>query len=471
MNEATACECGARDTVAAMLPTSISGRRGFWLVVGVACASLVGACVTPDSKGNEALLGAGAAGGAGGGGAVCGDGVVDADAGETCDPPESCPSCDDGLTCTTDAIVGAAATCNVECFAAPVTQCGPDGCCPPGCSAEDDPDCSICGNGIVEQGEACDGNCPTTCVDVNVCTTDIMTGAEATCDASCSYAPIVGCVDGDGCCPPACSAADDAECALGRVYMASVFYGTGFFEYTVATNTWLKLADPPVASRTQITTDGTNVYMIGEDTIIYAYNPAQAQWTAVQDGPDAVVIGGISALRWTPQGFYFVNDDFPKIYYSVGDSWLSVDLPFPPSCAASYDPVSANLYLRIYDTQGVMVFNTVSNTVTQVWETPLLCKEETRAGSYLAGFFYTMTNEGPIHQTNMTDGTVINTGLIPSETYNPSSDVDPALGRIYFGPYNPTGTTFQVYEPMLGTLTTLAPAPEDNGASTIVVVK
>ena len=40
----------------------------------------------------------------------------------------------------------------------PITACGAaDGCCPSGCTAANDPDCTpVCGDGAVEAGEACD---------------------------------------------------------------------------------------------------------------------------------------------------------------------------------------------------------------------------------------------------------------------------------------------------------------------------
>ncbi len=74
---------------------------------------------------------------------ACGDGVVSA--GETCDPPSSCPtSCSDGNACTIDTMTGSPANCNVACSHQAITQClGGDGCCPAGCTAATDGDCSI----------------------------------------------------------------------------------------------------------------------------------------------------------------------------------------------------------------------------------------------------------------------------------------------------------------------------------------
>jgi cysteine-rich repeat protein len=90
---------------------------------------------------------------------TCGNGTVEAN--ETCDGngERACRAdCDDGDPCTTDYQSGSAAHCNIVCTSVAVTAAEPgDSCCPPGASANTDSDCSAkCGNGKVEQGEACD---------------------------------------------------------------------------------------------------------------------------------------------------------------------------------------------------------------------------------------------------------------------------------------------------------------------------
>lgn len=75
---------------------------------------------------------------------TCGDGVLDAE--EQCDiaipfgMPGSCAaSCDDGLACTSDALLNPG-TCSAECAFLPIAACfNGDGCCPDGC---DDSDCT-----------------------------------------------------------------------------------------------------------------------------------------------------------------------------------------------------------------------------------------------------------------------------------------------------------------------------------------
>jgi hypothetical protein len=143
---------------------------------------------------------------------LCGNGQLDP--GETCDG--DCPAgCDDGDACTADGLTGNAANCNVVCQHAPIGTCSPgDGCCPAGCDYTADSDCSApdCGNGQLDPGETCDGDCPATCEDADPCTSDALLGSALNCDAHCTYAPVLQCASGDGCCPAGCEPADDTDC-------------------------------------------------------------------------------------------------------------------------------------------------------------------------------------------------------------------------------------------------------------------
>ncbi len=72
----------------------------------------------------------------------------------------------------------------------------------------------VCGNGVLETGELCDGDCPTACEDQDPCTDDVLSGAVATCDAVCSHPAKTAsdCADLDGCCPAGCAASGDLDC-------------------------------------------------------------------------------------------------------------------------------------------------------------------------------------------------------------------------------------------------------------------
>ncbi len=150
---------------------------------------------------------------------LCGNGRLDP--GETCDPPaHPCPtSCDDGDPCTRDSSSGSAAECNLECHHAAITSCvSGDGCCPSQCGFDVDSDCpqpDLCGNGVVDPGEYCDGNCPTDCSDGDACTRDTLLGDARDCTARCVHETITACTGGDGCCPAGCTHANDSDCAAG----------------------------------------------------------------------------------------------------------------------------------------------------------------------------------------------------------------------------------------------------------------
>ena len=160
--------------------------------------------------------------------ASCGNGVLDK--GETCDTKipagqkGACPapsSCDDKVSCTADRLVGSG--CTVACSNTAISSCSgaqSDGCCPAGCDANSDRDCSpSCGNGAVEPGEACDtkipagknGACPTSCDDGAACTLDKLVGSG--CSVACSNSTISACGTKDGCCPQGCNANSDPDCS------------------------------------------------------------------------------------------------------------------------------------------------------------------------------------------------------------------------------------------------------------------
>jgi hypothetical protein len=157
----------------------------------------------------------------------CGDGIVDP--GESCDPsavgPGACPtSCPPSPSaCVQTTLTGSATACTAACVSKPIVACSPqsDGCCPSGCTAADDPDCSTtCGDGKVQSDETCDvaipaggaGACPQSCNDGNSCTTDLLL-SSGTCEATCLHLQVTAFIAGDGCCPPGGDLNLDADCA------------------------------------------------------------------------------------------------------------------------------------------------------------------------------------------------------------------------------------------------------------------
>ena len=148
---------------------------------------------------------------------TCGNGTVEPS--ETCDG--NCPaSCDDSNPCTTDTRTGSPDQCNVECRHTAITVCASgDSCCAAGCKNPGDLDCPYtpeCGNGIVDPGESCDGNCPASCNDNIACTTDVTEGSAAACNLKCTHSEISVCSapTGDQCCPTNCSSLNDVDCQV-----------------------------------------------------------------------------------------------------------------------------------------------------------------------------------------------------------------------------------------------------------------
>ncbi len=151
---------------------------------------------------------------------MCGDDVVEGD--ENCDgdcptdPDFDCP--EPVVACTVAVITGEA--CQAMCATERITACADDdGCCPLGCTNADDTDCpedAMCGNGVVEPGESCDGLCPqdtSSCPRSGAaCQQAALTGSADECTAACVFVTITMCADDDGCCPAACTAANDSDC-------------------------------------------------------------------------------------------------------------------------------------------------------------------------------------------------------------------------------------------------------------------
>lgn len=151
---------------------------------------------------------------------TCGNGQLDDN--ETCDGdcPQSIDDCPmTPAACTSTTYNGSAAMCTAQCTISATVACiNDDACCPTGCDSSSDNDCQpaapVCGDGMIEGNELCDGDCPSTvadCDDSNACTTQSVTGSD--CQRECVYQPVTSCAQ-DGCCngtclmDPDCSATD-----------------------------------------------------------------------------------------------------------------------------------------------------------------------------------------------------------------------------------------------------------------------
>lgn len=149
--------------------------------------------------------------------ASCSDGVQNqGETGTDCGPPcpiACCPS-GNGMYCGSTAPhldPDSLYSCKDGVYSNP-KKCGASGCVknPPG--KEDACSSTTCGNGVIDLGEKCDGNCPSSCDDSNACTVDTMHGSASTCDAACQFISIAACTSGDNCCPLGCNEASDGDC-------------------------------------------------------------------------------------------------------------------------------------------------------------------------------------------------------------------------------------------------------------------
>lgn len=110
--------------------------------------------------------------------------------------------------------MGSAAACSAQCANIPITSpASGDGCCPMNANANNDMDCTaMCGNRVVEKGEVCDGNCPTSCPKPSdECMASELMGDG--CQAKCVDRRLEAAMGRrDGCCPARANSLTDADC-------------------------------------------------------------------------------------------------------------------------------------------------------------------------------------------------------------------------------------------------------------------
>jgi hypothetical protein len=466
---------------------------------------------------------------AGSAAADCSDGNVCTD--DACHPLLGClhstnsVPCDDGNACT-EADVCQAGACKggpaVSCDDQNV--CTDDSCHPAkGCVHANNTapcdDANVCTLEDLCQAGACVGKNPLPCNDANPCTDDgcdpmigcSFIGNAAPCDDKdactagdvcklglCTAGAAVQCDDGNDCTADSCAPAAGCKNAAlpngtackggggwqcfggtckqvpvgnGMVFLTSSNGTPGFYGYDVLTKSWKVLPQPPAVSYTQLTTDGFYVYLMGSNNMLYQWTQTSQKWSDVQSGPGGVTSSPIAYFKWTPYGFYYAKDLQTTMYYSVdGGGWNLLNLPLQASSAGSWDPVTEKLYIREGWNLGLIVFDPKTNATVMTWPNPTSCGENSRTGSYYSGSFYTREWSGPFVRMDVNNGQFGPTQIKPSEGHT-STDIDPVTGNLYVGPYEPTGTVFQVYNIPANTLTTLPDVPENvSNHSTIVFV-
>jgi hypothetical protein len=412
---------------------------------------------------------------------------------DACDPKSgvthSLVATDDGDACTIDACDPVKGVSHTAVSTDDGNACTIDSCDPKGggvshalVPTDDQNVCTI---------DACDpktgvSHTPIAVDDGNACTADA-------CDPKGGVTHVaVSSDDGDPCtvdsCDPKSGPTHSPLCGVGqvcnagvcsnvggtpKVYLASANGTAGFYAYDVQKNTWATLASPPSVTYSQLTTDGTNVYEMGSDNNVYKFTPGAGTWTKVQAGPGAETASPIGFFKYANGTFYYVKDGGSSLRWSTGGAWSTVSLSTSASSAGSYDAATGNLYIRSYGNLGVMVFSTASKSVTKTWSNPTSTWENGRTGSYYGGFFYARggaQGDAAFTKIDMGTGAATLTAIKPTE-YHTSTDVNPATGDIYVGPYQPSGLTFQVYKTASNTLSSLASLPAAvSNHSTVVFV-
>ncbi len=73
---------------------------------------------------------------------------------------------------------------------------------------------ATCGNGVIEPGEECEGNCPTACPPRG-CAIFTLQGSAERCTARCVEGGMqTACSSADGCCPAGCTMVNDVDCSV-----------------------------------------------------------------------------------------------------------------------------------------------------------------------------------------------------------------------------------------------------------------
>ena len=421
--------------------------------------------------------------------ATCGDGVVAAT--EACDDgnQENADACTNACTTATcgDAFVQAGETCDAGADNSDNTACTLDcqsNVCGDGKLFNTDPGTEVCDDGVDNgPGKSCNAMClPNVCGDGDIgpgetCDDKNTMGGDG-CSATCALEecgnkvidPGETCDDGNLVSNDGCSATCTGE-SIGKVFLTSSNGSQGFYGYTIANNTWATLTNPPVPTYSQITNDGKVVYLLGNNNIIYQYNPLNNTWSAsATPGPNAQLAAQpIGYFKWTNQGFFYVKDGSQTLYSYKNNVWSTTNLPAAGSSAGSWDKSKNELYIRTYGQLGFQVINTTTNAVVRNIVDAGGVGENSRTGSFSGGFFYTRDFTGPFQKYDAMVGTKTNTNQTPLSGHT-ATDTDVTTGLIYIAGYSGQANLFQRYSPANNTISSLANSALVDNHSTITVV-
>lgn len=239
---------------------------------------------------------------------------------------------------------------------------------------------------------------------------------------------------------------------------------TVLHEYNTATNTWTIRAPVLGTNLTQLASDGTNVFALPNNGNIYRYDRVADAWNFVQAGPAASQGNGpISMFEIHNGEFYWGKDGTNTLHYTVGGVWNSVSTPRIISSGSDIDTQNDQLYIRTYGELGGFVYDIASNTFPNIFDNNTNTGENSRVGGFYNGDFYSRTWFGNLISIDLNSNTAVDTG-VPLATEHASMDISPA-GLVYLNGYQSTETTFEVFDIITNSVTSLANAPAYGGNS------
>jgi len=354
---------------------------------------------------------------------TCGNSLVDGD--ETCDGGDF-----GAASCVTEGFDNGTLTCNAACDTITTDNCG------------------VCGNALIDGSEACDG----ALLGGQTCAGLGLQGGDLACNPNCQF-------DFSGC-----------DIQVRPIFLTSSNGTPGFYSYDITADTWHTLTNPPVTTHTQLTNNGTVVHLMGDDNVVYDYDPILETWTPGIAGPGAFVSGPIGFFQWYADGFYYLNDGGATMYVYNGGAWSNFALAGNGSCAGSYDASNDRLYIRTYSQMGFTEIDTTTDAVLQTVVNATNVGENSRTGSFYNGNFYVREFSGSFIRIDTTTGIASDTGAIPLSGHTGTA-TDFINGRIYISGYGGDATSFQVFDPSTDTITTLADQPSVSNHSTITVLR
>ena len=210
--------------------------------------------------------------------------------------------------------------------------------------------------------------------------------------------------------------------------------------------------------------------LMGDDNQIHQYRPASRDWVVQGPGPNPIVSSPIGMFAWYDGGFCYLKDGQATLYVRTDGAWLSSQLPASGSSAGTWDAANNELYIRTYSQMGFQVVDLDTRQVVRSTADAENVGENSRTGSYLAGFFYSRTWSGPLTAFDGVTGRRRDTRATPISGHT-ASDTDHRGGHIYIHGYEGEGRVFQRYSAADDSLVRLADSADVSNHSTITVMR